>query len=102
MTITRAITAWAIRFFSKQAYRFLVVLLSGALVMLWAVFRCFREMQQKTADGQAGFWIAVVCFTVYFTGLIWYLRRIRTGTWPQFWTMLDEQTKKYWMALDRR
>lgn len=59
-------------------------------------------MQQKVTDGEVGFWIAVVCFVFYFSGSIWYIQKIRASRWQQFWTMLDEQTKKYWMLLDRR
>jgi hypothetical protein len=71
-------------FFAVRAYRFLSLVIVGALVMLFGIIACYREIIES--EGKiAGLWVAIGCFLAYSAGAVWYGYRIAQGTWWDVW-----------------
>ena len=75
-------------YFGKRPHRFVVLLLLGTALMVLGGIMCYRELLQGLADARGGFVGALGCFVLYLLATVWYLRRIRNGTWQQIWASL--------------
>lgn len=80
-----------IEFFAKRAYRFLLVLLIGAALMVLGGVMCYRELLQGLPDSKAGLYCSIGCFAVYAAAAAWYYYRIRKSTWQQVWLALQQR-----------
>jgi hypothetical protein len=83
--IARWIAPGVVRFLGGSPWRFLLLLLFGAAVMLAGLIH--ETLVAESKPERVGL---SICFLVYAAAALWYARRIQQGTWQRVWTRLAE------------